>query len=517
MPGAARGAEEEVFETPDIAEDDLERQTTTAGPGSTKPPNKVPDAEVISAVVPPQAAFEVFMGRTYAGAREDMSDVVGTSSSSSYYAALEVGRGGAVYEGDGYHHPRGGRPPQGGGGGSSAGGDGGNLAEAGEGEGSELRPGPRRRRTGESPVQRLVRLREETAMLAEDLEEMAKARQKGGGLGEGQGEGGGGGGGDAGRGGGGGGGGGYSLWSAMAKETEALKRQLALLSGDPRFKHIVSAAPAAGLDQEALQQRLSERVVKALESLREPGDGTAEETAVGAAGAAGGGGGGGENGAGSVTYELFLKEASEARRRFGQGAGEGDLRGAEARIAALERALGGGGEEGIMGAAAASVGKSGERGAPLVDLVASLEKRVSVLQPGRLDVLKQKAQLAKAELDGLAKSRASVTGASSASSRSRNKKVEEAFATLEAWQGVAHGLPALVDRLRALETLHLASASFAQRLEQVEAGQSELEGVLKDTNDGLKATRESSVENVSIVNENMKALDRRLAGVGLAA
>lgn len=46
-------------------------------------------------------------------------------------------------------------------------------------------------------------------------------------------------------------------------------------------------------------------------------------------------------------------------------------------------------------------------------------------------------------------------------------QVEEAFATLEAWQGVADGLPALVDRLRALETLHLASASFAQRLEQV--------------------------------------------------
>lgn len=30
--------------------------------------------------------------------------------------------------------------------------------------------------------------------------------------------------------------GGYALWSAMAKETESLKRQLALLSGDPRYK-----------------------------------------------------------------------------------------------------------------------------------------------------------------------------------------------------------------------------------------------------------------------------------------
>lgn len=46
-------------------------------------------------------------------------------------------------------------------------------------------------------------------------------------------------------------------------------------------------------------------------------------------------------------------------------------------------------------------------------------------------------------------------------------QVEEAFTTLETWQEVAAGLPALVERLRALETLHLASASFAQRLEQV--------------------------------------------------
>lgn len=46
-------------------------------------------------------------------------------------------------------------------------------------------------------------------------------------------------------------------------------------------------------------------------------------------------------------------------------------------------------------------------------------------------------------------------------------QVEEAFATLETWQEIAAGLPALVDRLQALETLHLASASFAQRLEQV--------------------------------------------------
>ncbi|CAN0166540.1 unnamed protein product [Ectocarpus sp. 6 AP-2014] len=494
MASSARGAEEEVFETPDVGEDGLEQHSEAEIPNPTlsKTGNKVPDAEVVESFVPPQAAFEVFMGRTYAGAREDMSDVVGAAASSSSSA------GGAVYEGEGYHRPPAGAPPPG---------EGGGEVEMAVGVRGGLGP---RRRTGESPLQRLVRLREETAMLAEDLEEMSKARRTdraGDAEGAQESE-------------GGAAAGGYSLWSAMAKETEALKRQLALLSGDPRFKHIISSTPATGRDQDVLQQRLSEGVVRALENLREPAGDPAAEAATAPQTAAAGGGND------SVTYELFLNEASEARRRFGPaggGGGEGGgIPSAEARIAALEKALGGGGEG---AAGVVDAGKAGEVAGPLAEVVASLEKRVSVLEPGRLDVLRQKAQLAKSELDALAKSRsASASGSASSSSSTRGKKarklgggVEEAFATLENWQGIAAGLPALVDRLQALETLHLASASFAQRLEQVETGQTELEGVLKCTNEGLLDTRKSSAENVSIVNENVKALDRRLAGVGLTA
>lgn len=62
-----------------------------------------------------------------------------------------------------------------------------------------------------------------------------------------------------------------------------------------------------------------------------------------------------------MTYELFLNEASEARRRFGPAGGgrgeEGGIPSAEARIAALEKALGegGGGAAGVVNA-----GKAGE-------------------------------------------------------------------------------------------------------------------------------------------------------------
>ena len=51
---------------------------------------------------------------------------------------------------------------------------------------------------------------------------------------------------------------------------------------------------------------------------------------------------------------------------------------------------------------------------------------------------------------------------------------------------------------------------------QLEGSQSELCGVLKSTSEELVATRESSAENVAIVEENIRALDGRLAGVGLS-
>lgn len=50
----------------------------------------------------------------------------------------------------------------------------------------------------------------------------------------------------------------------------------------------------------------------------------------------------------------------------------------------------------------------------------------------------------------------------------------------------------------------------------MEGSQAELAGVLTSTAEALEATRASAAENVGIVDENMKALDKRLAGVGLA-
>ncbi|CAN0406693.1 unnamed protein product [Discosporangium mesarthrocarpum] len=110
---------------------------------------------------------------------------------------------------------------------------------------------------------------------------------------------------------------------------------------------------------------------------------------------------------------------------------------------------------------------------PLADMVASLEKRVSLLEPGRLEKIGQRAQLARAELESLGKARSASSalggggGVGGAKALDYAKKVEEAYSTLQSWEAVSAGLPSLVERLRTLEALHRASTSFTQRLDKV--------------------------------------------------
>lgn len=58
--------------------------------------------------------------------------------------------------------------------------------------------------------------------------------------------------------------------------------------------------------------------------------------------------------------------------------------------------------------------------------------------------------------------------------------------------------------------------SFCLCVLQMEGSQAELVSVLTSTAEGLEATRTSATENVAIVEENIRALDKRLAGVGLS-
>lgn len=53
-------------------------------------------------------------------------------------------------------------------------------------------------------------------------------------------------------------------------------------------------------------------------------------------------------------------------------------------------------------------------------------------------------------------------------------------------------------------------------LTQIEVAQAELAVVLANTGKGLDTTRASAAENVAIVDENIRALDRRLAGIGMS-
>ncbi|CAM9702932.1 unnamed protein product, partial [Choristocarpus tenellus] len=128
-----RDTEEEVFETPDIEGDDSDGSVSRleTRKESVVAANKVADAEMMTASIPPRAAFEVFMGKVYTGVEEDLSDSIAPADSSS---RNKGGWYGAVFA----------------------------AADGKGGAGVE------------SPMERLLRLRAEADQLVEDLDEMTK-------------------------------------------------------------------------------------------------------------------------------------------------------------------------------------------------------------------------------------------------------------------------------------------------------------------------------------------------------
>lgn len=107
---------------------------------------------------------------------------------------------------------------------------------------------------------------------------------------------------------------------------------------------------------------------------------------------------------------------------------------------------------------------------PLINAIAKLEKRIALLDGPTLDALKAKATVLKSELEAAANAKTSrSTTASEIKVIEAVRKVDDLYEKINRVQAVATDLPALVLRLKTLETVHQTSANFTQRLAELES------------------------------------------------
>lgn len=165
-------------------------------------------------------------------------------------------------------------------------------------------------------------------------------------------------------------------------------------------------------------------------------------------------------------------------------------------------------------AAALSSGKTIAQSFPLMDTIAKLEQRVSMFDSVNLETLRAKTAALKADLEATLKLK-SASGAGGAADKLAEsvRKVDDLLESLKKVEVVAEDLPSIVVRLKTLEKVHLSASTFASRLNLIESEVKAVAGDLKSNREVLGELKNGLAENMSVVQQNVAAMDSRLAAL----
>eukprot|EP00929_Paragymnodinium_shiwhaense_P123440 TRINITY_DN9732_c0_g1_i1.p1 TRINITY_DN9732_c0_g1~~TRINITY_DN9732_c0_g1_i1.p1 ORF type:complete len:390 (-),score=101.55 TRINITY_DN9732_c0_g1_i1:188-1357(-) len=194
---------------------------------------------------------------------------------------------------------------------------------------------------------------------------------------------------------------------------------------------------------------------------------------------------------GRVTYEIAYAPSASAV------ADSSKIAALETTVAEIEKQLG-----------------MHEHGCPFGDLhtaVAQLQKRVSLLDTGKLDVICQRVKAVMGDVDKMLEKKAELEN------RSRNdeldQKVNELYEFCHRWNAASAALPHVVARLRSLQVLHQQSASFVTRLQALEEQQEELMRMLETTNSAVHELGVGLQDNMATIRDNMRSLEEKVSKV----
>lgn len=181
----------------------------------------------------------------------------------------------------------------------------------------------------------------------------------------------------------------------------------------------------------------------------------------------------------------------------------------ETRISTLERTIGS-----VQGQELRLDGLGSVAGASGVDLsstVAQLEQRVALMSEKNLDAVKTRTTALVHEFTLLSKLKQSPSVQGALNSQADRDQIQKIYDQLSSLDSVAASVPAVVDRLVTLKSVHDDALNVAARVSKMEQTQTSLNELL-DSDAALLANMEASLaENVQVFQSNIQQLDERMA------
>ena len=191
-------------------------------------------------------------------------------------------------------------------------------------------------------------------------------------------------------------------------------------------------------------------------------------------------------------YQLFLTPGQQNTQDM-------RLHDLERRIAKIEKTVGSESAELNLLTAHAKTGT-------LHGAVEAMGAKLSLLDPEQLPQVDSRLQGILTKVNEINKSHKS-TGESPSD---LNKKIGDLYEMMRRWEGVRGALPLLLERLRALDSLHAKASDFAATLSHLESVQARITSQLDQTNAAHLKLDGMLKENLSVVEKNFVQINKRI-------
>jgi len=198
----------------------------------------------------------------------------------------------------------------------------------------------------------------------------------------------------------------------------------------------------------------------------------------------------------TASYELQLRPE---RARVQQTEALGQL---EKRLERMEKAVGATPEK--MSRLSAET-----RQKSLLAAVDALSAKVSLLSPATLEAAEGRLQALHQRLRDVAEQR-TAAGAGAAVDQEKLNTITELHQLMEKSTGVQGELPAILERLGSLQSLHDHALDFSRSLTQLEVAQQKMEGQLGQAEGQLERVQTDSAASLASVRQGLDTLSARL-------
>jgi chromosome segregation ATPase len=136
-----------------------------------------------------------------------------------------------------------------------------------------------------------------------------------------------------------------------------------------------------------------------------------------------------------------------------------------------------------------------------------MESLVKTVDAATLEQTATKAKVIRADLEAASKARNKLAATYK---KEDSKMIQELHTQLMELEGMSQYLPALVERLQQLASLHVQAGTFSSRLEALETSANQLSSSVSSVEGTMEQLASNLTQNLKTMESNLQALDERL-------